>query len=447
MKLGIIVRDMDINGGIQRTAIELARYAQDKGHEVTLYTYIHNPHRCFPEMSKGISIRTLVLIDQEQELQQSHVAKSGTSYFQQIIRWGTKQLRTLHRKASNYHKTRLYQCIYSGYTIAQTFRTIRMCQDEATQICDLVDPTTDVLNGIGGSITAPLAHFKQHYNANSITIWTCTDLPPAFRVGAHTPNEPRSKFNRICSDLPLQLWEKRMAKTVDQIIVHVSKNAQLIHDLLQRSSKTIYPGVDIQHFTFQPEHTRSSTPFLISTMAIFFRYRRFEDLVRAVALLYPKHDVQLEIAGSSRYEPDYAQELYQLAVDLGIGQVVTWRDWISEEELQNLYHRSNVFVWPNHNQSWGCAVFEAMASGTPVVVSQTAGASEVLTDGLNGTLIPPLEPSILANKLEQLILNPDLRSQLSESGQTLVQEMTWKQHAAFNLELFDELLRTSKTAH
>lgn len=428
MKVGIVIRNMETSGGTQRTALELARHLKGCRHDVTIYAYRYNPSRCYPEMSKDISIRALEIAgEKEKSCARSNFLESKQYSSNSVARWIPGVIQAVFRKIKKLYRN---------------FCRIQTRKQAGKRICQLIDPSTDVLNGIDNLTNEILVEFKRNCNHKVVTVWTCTDLPRCFQIGIYGSNHPRpepDRPRRITGNLPEQLWEKRMARGVDLIVVHARKNEQLVRQLLGRTSELIRPGVDIETIRFLPQHLRSFKPFRIASAAVFFRYRRFEDLLHAVALLRQRYDVELEIAGTSKYAPNYEQELHQLATDLGIDSIVNWRGWVSEAELRDLYARTNAFVWCNHNQSWGCAVFEAMACGTPVVVSRTAGASEVLTNGVNALVVPPLDPGALAGALEKLIINPSLRSQLAERARTLVEGMTWTKHARRNVELFQML--------
>jgi len=100
-----------------------------------------------------------------------------------------------------------------------------------------------------------------------------------------------------------------------------------------------------------------------------------------------------------------------------------------------------VFVFPNHLQSWGLAVFEAMASGLPVVVSKSAGASEVLTDGENALLVNPKNPGEIAKAIQSLIDNPDLYRTLSKNGRDFVeQNISWVKYTDQMEDVFKRVM-------
>ena len=61
-------------------------------------------------------------------------------------------------------------------------------------------------------------------------------------------------------------------------------------------------------------------------------------------------------------------------------------------------------------------VLEAMASGTPVVGSNTGGIADMIRDGENGLLVPPGQPNALAEAINRILSEPALRSRLAQGG-------------------------------
>lgn len=145
------------------------------------------------------------------------------------------------------------------------------------------------------------------------------------------------------------------------------------------------------------------------------------------------------MAGDESLDLGYASSLHQLVETLELQSVVQFRGTLDEKELLELYQNADVFVWPNHNQSWGLAVFEAMACGTPVVVSRTAGASEILTNRVNAFVVDPLDPLAIAGALRELAADNDLRSTMAKMGLARARELSWASHAGEMLNLVNAL--------
>ena len=76
-------------------------------------------------------------------------------------------------------------------------------------------------------------------------------------------------------------------------------------------------------------------------------------------------------------------------------------------------------------ESFGMVLIEAMAAGTPVVASRIAGYSDVVTDGVDGVLVPPADPQALAEELQLLSHEPERRLAMGEAGRRSAQRYAW----------------------
>lgn len=76
----------------------------------------------------------------------------------------------------------------------------------------------------------------------------------------------------------------------------------------------------------------------------------------------------------------------------------------------------DIAVLPSMREAQGISVLEAMARRKPVVASAVGGLPEVVTDGVDGILVPPEDPSALADALIRLGRSPELRRRLGQAG-------------------------------
>ncbi len=94
----------------------------------------------------------------------------------------------------------------------------------------------------------------------------------------------------------------------------------------------------------------------------------------------------------------------------------------SQTEIVEALAQSQIFVFPAQRDETGdqdnlpTVLIEAMASGLPVVTSSLAGIPEIITDQINGILIPQPAPDTLAAAIRSLLLDPKRRENLGASG-------------------------------
>jgi glycosyltransferase involved in cell wall biosynthesis len=106
---------------------------------------------------------------------------------------------------------------------------------------------------------------------------------------------------------------------------------------------------------------------------------------------------------------DLSTYVRKLSVVLGIKNHVSFFEWIPNEEMPEIYNRSDIVVvpslWPN---PFSRTVAEAMACGRPVIASRVEGISEMITHGKNGFLIPPNDQEALVLSIKEILDNKKL---------------------------------------
>jgi hypothetical protein len=167
----------------------------------------------------------------------------------------------------------------------------------------------------------------------------------------------------------------------------------------------------------------SNDDFILLWLGIFMPHRRLEDGIEALGHLTSRGvSVKLLLAGSDRTHPAYLTSLKALAQNLGLMDRVIFAGKVEEEEIHDFYSACDAFLFPNDQQTWGLAVLEAMACGCPVLVSRGSGVHEVLTDQENAILFSPRDPEELADKIEMLVGQPEMRHEIAQKGMRLARD-------------------------
>lgn len=105
------------------------------------------------------------------------------------------------------------------------------------------------------------------------------------------------------------------------------------------------------------------------------------------------------------------------------------------DQMPNIYRSSDLLVLPaEKNETFGQTFIEAMACGIPVIGAKTGGIPEIISDGYNGFLVPPNDPIILAQKIEELMNDQSTRDSFINAGIKTVKEKftAEKQFFSFN---------------
>jgi len=120
---------------------------------------------------------------------------------------------------------------------------------------------------------------------------------------------------------------------------------------------------------------------------------------------------------------------------------------ISGAELWGRLHEADVLCAPSLDaESFGMVLIEAFAAGTPVVASAIPGYAEVVSDGIDGMLVPPADPQRLAEELQHLHLEPERRAEMGRAARASAQRYAWSHVADEVTEVYEEAQRAPAPA-
>ena len=148
-----------------------------------------------------------------------------------------------------------------------------------------------------------------------------------------------------------------------------------------------------------------------------------QDLIEAVRQLREAgHDVTLEIAGQDDDGGGgYRLVLEQLVRDLGLQAHVTLLGAIDAGAVKAKLLDAHVFVLASWHEPLGVAYMEAIACGVPTIGTDAGGVPELITDGVEGLLVPPKDPAVLADAVLRIAQDPKLARRLSTTGRARIE--------------------------
>jgi glycosyltransferase involved in cell wall biosynthesis len=107
-------------------------------------------------------------------------------------------------------------------------------------------------------------------------------------------------------------------------------------------------------------------------------------------------------------------ELMKLTEDLGLSERINFLG--DRRDVPALLSISDIFVLPSYWEGLPVSIMEAMCAKLPVVATDVGGVSELVEDGVTGFLVPPKNPEALAEKIERLLADKDLRKEMGMAG-------------------------------
>ena len=136
-------------------------------------------------------------------------------------------------------------------------------------------------------------------------------------------------------------------------------------------------------------------------------------------------------------EGDLLPKLISTSISLGISRSVSFLGHVPDEIQRSAYARSDVFVMPSVSEPFGITALEAMASGTPCIVSKSSGVGEAVKSCLR---VDFWDVEELANKIIELLRYPVARKSMGEAGLSEVKGFSWSKTAAETLSVYKEVI-------
>ena len=164
------------------------------------------------------------------------------------------------------------------------------------------------------------------------------------------------------------------------------------------------------------------------------------DLVRAAAILsgspgVPRFRVVILGDGPER-EP-----LLQLATKLGVAQRIKLAGFQRDTALY--YAMATLVAVPSHSEGSPNVVLEAMAAGLPIVANQVGGVPEILDEGATGLMVMPRSPNAMANAIQKILSDEELRGRLGASARARVESSyTPAAYRRALVEFYQEILES-----
>ncbi|RPJ80455.1 MAG: glycosyltransferase family 1 protein, partial [Acidobacteria bacterium] len=161
---------------------------------------------------------------------------------------------------------------------------------------------------------------------------------------------------------------------------------------------------------------------LILFVGSLFNRRHLPELIHATATVVSRHpDVRLTIVGEDRTYP--ALDLASCAERAGVGRAVSFRSYLQDADLGELYARASAFAFLSDYEGFGLTPLEAMAAGVPAVVGDTPVAHEVY--GGAACFVPTGDVDRIAAALESALFDAGTRARLEAAAKVTLARYSW----------------------
>jgi mannosylfructose-phosphate synthase len=157
----------------------------------------------------------------------------------------------------------------------------------------------------------------------------------------------------------------------------------------------------------------------------------YDLLIRAMRVVFDRIDHARLILAVGSTEPSAREreqiaDLKQLAGQLGIADRVLCHDYIPDEELADYYRMADLFALSSRYEPFGMTAVEAMACGTPCVITTEGGLWEMVTWGLEAVYANPFDSEAFGHAICTVLQHPRVADQLAKFGsQKARARFTW----------------------
>ncbi len=218
-------------------------------------------------------------------------------------------------------------------------------------------------------------------------------------------------------------------RSCDHVIATSEQQVHLIedkYDLPGEHITMIPPGIDEQRFTATtPDRLiairerlgiRHTDVYVVGRAATNKGYDLIIDALPYLRQLQPKVRLVLAAGANSEEDKTLLAGWKAQAQTLGVADAVDWRGYVPDEDLADCYRAPGIFALPSRYEPFGMTAVEAMACGTPTVLTIHGGLYEQIEFGRHALVADPTRPMEFAGMLNMPLQHPWLRDRLSVEG-------------------------------
>jgi glycosyltransferase involved in cell wall biosynthesis len=283
------------------------------------------------------------------------------------------------------------------------------------------------------------AHNMHYFSAAHLDVLSgwCQEAGVPLVLTAHNVWDD-SLWRHMCSRA--RVWDRTIAVShyiEDELaservaVVHHGLDTERFRPQSERVRRLIrgrYPALAGRRVIFHPARSSVAKGSLVAIAAL----KEIRGFIPAAILVCAGAGA---IVDWDNVQSAELQEIRQVVRDAELAGHVLIRSF-TWEEMADLYQVADVTIYPSlYEEPFGLGVLEAMASGSPVVVSHSGGMPEFVADGRTGYVVPQGDPHALAERCVELLTRPRRaavmsglarRSVLNHHTVTGMTNMTWQ---------------------
>lgn len=433
MKIALIHSHLNDRGGSQRYVIEIANNLKELGVEVDVFCYEYNEKSCYLELTEKLNIQKIYT----REIN-SNKRKPGrkSNLFKGLLKKVYK-IKVVEKLVSVLGVDYLYS-LYSTNKLAKEISDLML---DSNNEYDLIFAHEEPL-----SVYAAIKYKKVK---NIPIYWFCYDTIEKWFLEW----EEKHKNSVLRKFLLQNIYFKYDKKIINK---YIDKSAVLDNKMLERY-KRIYGNTPLirrggvpQNILEYPRENilrdkfdLSDDTIIIFSLTRFLSYRRVHDIFD----MFEKLDKNIQekvfvylnspITDERYYEwcmKNYKKTLENKNIKINLNYPQ------NDTEMYGFYLSSDIFIFPNENQTWGHAPLEAMACRVATLVSTGCGISEVMRNITSEGVFKVGDIDELSQKVEDIIKNKTHIHISKNQKKYVAENLTWRKVCEVYIKDFKEIL-------
>lgn len=193
----------------------------------------------------------------------------------------------------------------------------------------------------------------------------------------------------------------------------------------KNKSIVIYNGVNVRNFEgrrkgdLREKLGFTANDILIGSIGNIRKPKGYDVLIKSAAILKNNHpECRFIIVGEG--DNKLFDELVTLRKVLGVEDTVIFLGF--RADVATVLSDLDIFILPSITEGFSISTIEAMAVGVPVIITNSGGPTEIITNNEDGIVIPPNNPEAIAEAIIKLILNPKIKAKITTQAKITVQE-------------------------
>jgi len=229
--------------------------------------------------------------------------------------------------------------------------------------------------------------------------------------------------------------ESHGVKTADRIIAVSGKMKALLSEKFNADPgrvSVIYNGIDVAKYRKKDNGVRKEK--LVLFLGRLTHQKGPEQFLRAAKkVLKHERNARFLVVGEGGLLP----RLISLSIELGIADKVSFWGFVPEEEKRSIYSMCDAYVMPSVSEPFGISALEAMASGTPCIISKNSGVSEIAKNCL---LVDFWDVDEMASQILALLRYPSMSRVMSSHEMKDAEGLGWQETAKKTIRVYNEVL-------